>query len=172
MSLTFGEAYPEIAYGEVNDTCLADNHCRDGLYCLPSKEDSRKQSCQIVSHHLNSEKTQGVNENPLNGCQRTPFDQRCHRILNNGHKGICPESECIKELAPSFKPVPEYQCEGASTYFHKPTHNTFCVYIDEHTGVPNQVPDKCCDRLAISDLDLPNQLIRDGFHVEMYRQFN
>lgn len=157
MSLTFGEAYPEIGYGQVDQACNADNDCEDGLVCSQDPK-GRGQTCQVPKESMK-------------GCQRTPFDQRCHQILNNGYKGMCPDSACSPQLAPALKPVPQWKCDAAHTYYHRQTNSSFCIYVDEHTGVPEQVPGKCCDRIAISDVDVPNQLVRDGFPIEFYHRF-
>lgn len=156
MSQLFGQAYPDWA-GSAGQLCSADNDCQDGLACLPSDQDPRYQTCQVVTEKM--------------PCTRSQYDQRCHRILANGYKGNCPDSACPPLLAPPFRRVDPNKCEAAQTYYHPPTRSSFCLFIDDHTGVPEQMPEKCCNRVQAWNFDLPNQNLRDAFPVKFHQQW-
>ena len=143
---SFNEAYPLETYGRNGEFCRSDRDCMSGLYCLgdPNSQNT------VCSYPLDV--------NPK--CTRTATDQRCHRVTYNGQKVFCPDNFCPPIPPKPVPPVNAVACAGAESYFHAPSQNQFCLYIDQATGQVIQQPEKCCNPLMAYAGDLEEDYLK------------
>jgi hypothetical protein len=149
MSLSFYEAYPDYQDGQKNSQCLYDHQCRSDLYCLADQK-TNQTVCRAPEEKIN--------------CQRTVQDQRCHMILNNGHKGICPDHLCPPTVPIDLTIVDKHKCDQSELFQSK--HNSvfnMCIFTDPYNGYPEIMPIKCCNPLMNSNYDQANSSIRDNY---------
>lgn len=149
----FNRAYPPVSYGGADEFCVADTNCRDGLQCLTDRNTGSQVCRAPVTSHV---------------CERSASDTRCHRVLDNGYKAMCPEEACIP-LAPALPPrTNQLKCREAEYYDHLPSGNGFCLYIDNHTGVPEMVEPKCCEPSMNHAYDFEPEIVKFALSPQYY----
>jgi len=144
--VAFDEAYPTETYGRSGELCRSDRDCMSGLFCLGNPNNNQT-VCSFPQ-----------DVNPM--CTRTATDQKCHRISYNGQKIYCPDNFCPPIPPPIIPPVSAVECAGAESYFHAPSQNRFCVYIDQRTGRAIQQPEKCCNPTMAYNGDLEEDYLK------------
>jgi hypothetical protein len=151
---SFDEAYPTETYGRSGELCRSDRDCTSGLYCL-GDPNSNQTVCSFPQ-----------DVNPM--CTRSSTDQKCHRISYNGQKIYCPDNFCPPIPPPIIKPVDAVACANAESYFHSPSQNKFCIYIDQRTGQALQQPEKCCNPLMAYNGDLEEEYLKYNISPQYY----
>lgn len=165
----FSEIYPEISRGRAGEYCNLNskgNMCLTGLKCVKDPFSSAT-TCEVSQHPTEVDMRTPVQRSQ---CVRTTQENRCHKTLSNGSSVFCPESHCSKER-PTSKPVPAYKCQDGEMYHHRPSQNMACIFIDKTTGVPEIVPENCCQPTMLWAQDLEEQYSKFALSPQFYGTF-
>ena len=153
---TFDEAYPLITYGQADERCNNNRDCLPGLMCM--------------NDVISGAKVCGAPQTS-NVCYRSANDQRCHTVTENGYTVICPDSEGPPIPVAPPQRTESHKCNTAERYKDISTGVGLCLHVDNHTGVPELVPERCCNKVMVADYDLEEEYVKYAVSPQYYGLF-